>query len=72
MDVFVIVHSILFEECEVLFVLCVEANVWYRREACFWSYDKVREQDVLVGSFQIPPNVKLTQCFVRKLSFIVE
>lgn len=59
--VLVIVHSILFQECEVLFVLCVEASIWYRREACSWSYYKVREQDVLVGSFQISPNVKLTQ-----------
>jgi len=62
-NVLVIVHIILFQECEILFVICVEVNIWYRREACSWSYYKAYEQDVLMGSFQIPQNVKLAQHF---------
>lgn len=28
-NVLIIVHNILFQEPEVLFVLCVKANIWY-------------------------------------------
>lgn len=39
-NILVIVYSIVLQECEVLLLLCVGANFWYRTQLCLWNYSK--------------------------------